>query len=228
MQRKANFAISAHFVAVTSDYLEAMDDKWFKLRQKQVGVTADQIAARLGRDRSVVSKILNGKQRMTLEWAQAFADVLDCPLATVLEKAGVAEPEVASRLRNEVTGGDAQPWSSGSAHEDARLKSLTELLAPKSAGASVWRVTSKAMALAGYLQGDFLVVDTNLSERVKGGDAVVAEVYDLRAGTLKIVLRRYEPPALVAATVAPETDRVHVADGVNVVVKGKVVASWRV
>ena len=34
-----------------------MDDKWFKAQQKRVGVTADQIAAEMGRDRSAVSSI---------------------------------------------------------------------------------------------------------------------------------------------------------------------------
>lgn len=83
------------------------------------------------------------------------------------------------------------------------------------------------MVLAGYLSGDWLAVDASMSERVKPGDAVVAEVYDNRAGTSKIVLRRYEPPVLIAATIDPDEDRLHVADGVNVVVKGKIVASWR-
>lgn len=204
-----------------------MDDKWFKLRQKQLGITADQIAARLGRDRSVISKILNGKQRMTLEWAQAFAEALDCPLPTILEKAGVAEPAVVSRIRNERSAGDATRWSFRSSQEELELKEVVAALCRKSEDISIWRVTSRAMVLAGYLSGDWLAVDASMSERVKPGDAVVAEVYDNRAGTSKIVLRRYEPPVLIAATIDPDEDRLHVADGVNVVVKGKIVASWR-
>ena len=58
-----------------------MDDKWFKRQQKIAGVTAADIADRMGRARSNVSHILNGHQRMSLEWAKAFAEVLNVPLA---------------------------------------------------------------------------------------------------------------------------------------------------
>ena len=57
-----------------------MDDKWFKRQQKRAGVTAEDIAEELGRDRSVVSRIYVGRQRMTLDQARVFAKVLEIPL----------------------------------------------------------------------------------------------------------------------------------------------------
>lgn len=206
---------------------DLMDDKWFKAQQKRVGVTADQIAAVLGRDRSVVSKILSGNQRMTLEWANAFAEVLQVPLATVLEKAGAAEPEVAQRLRPGFADSDAAPFVYGPGlglGESAQVRSLAQAFGEKP-GVDVWRVNSSAMALGGLLPGDFMLVDTHQAERVRAGDVVVAQIYTRSGATT--VLRRFEPPVLVAASIDPAEGRVNVVDGSNVVVRGKVVASWR-
>lgn len=205
-----------------------MDDKWFRLKQRQAGVTADQIAARIGRDRSIVSRILNGHQRMSLEWAQAFADVLQVPLATVLEKAGVADRPVAQQLAPGFAESDAAAWApTPGMAEDRPVRSIAAALGADRPGVDIWRVKSRAMALAGMLQGDFFLLDTHQSERARAGDMVVAQVYNNSTGTAATILRRFEPPVLVAASADPEDGRVHVVDGMNVVIRGKVVASWR-
>ena len=79
----------------------------------------------------------------------------------------------------------------------------------------------------GYMPGDYMLVDTHASERARAGDVVVAQVYDNAKGSAVTVLRRFEPPVLVAASTDPEDRRVHIVDGVNVVIRGKVVGSWR-
>lgn len=203
-----------------------MDDKWFKAQQKKVGITADAIAAVLGRDRSVVSKILSGKQRMTLEWAKAFATALQVDVATVLEKAGIADAPTVQAVSPGFSESDAAPWVPGPEPAGAReVSSVAQVLGGGRPGVDVWRVKGPVMALAGLMSGDFMLVDTHQSERVKPGDTVVAQVYSPRGATT--VLRRYEPPVLVAASCDPSDGRVFVVDGVNVVIKGKVVASWR-
>lgn len=208
---------------------DRMDDKWFKAQQKKVGVTADDIAKAMGRSRSNVSHILNGHQRMSLEWAQAFAQVLQVPVATVLEKAGTLEPAAAQQIAPGFTESDAAPWVAGPGLSVALspVRSIAEALGAKP-GVDIWRVKSRAMALSGLLEGDFMLVDTHLSERVKPGDVVVAQIYSHSTGTATTVLRRFEPPVLVASSLDPADGRVHVVDGNNVVVRGKVVASWRV
>jgi SOS-response transcriptional repressor LexA len=204
-----------------------MDDKWFKAQQKKVGITADAIADVLGRDRSVVSKILSGKQRMTLEWAQAFAKALQVEVATVLEKAGVADAPTVQAVTPGFAESDAAPWVAGPEPAGAReVTNVAAALGGGRPGVDVWRVKGQAMALSGLLAGDFMLVDTHQAERVKPGDVVLAQVYNPRGATT--VLRRYEPPVLVAATTDPAEGRVHVVDGINVVIRGKVVASWRV
>ena len=60
-----------------------MDDKWFKQQQKRVGATAEDIAQKMGRTRANVSNIYTGRQKMSLEWARAFAEVLQVPIDAV-------------------------------------------------------------------------------------------------------------------------------------------------
>lgn len=203
-----------------------MDDKWFKAQQKKAGITADAIADVLGRDRSVVSKILSGKQRMTLEWAQAFAKALQVDVATILEKAGVADKPTVQAVTPGFADSDVAPWVPGPEPAGSReVTTIAQALGGNRPGIDVWRVKGQAMALAGMVTGDFMLVDTHQSERVKPGDLVVAQVYNPRGATT--VLRRYEPPVLVSASCDPGEGRVHVVDGINVVIRGKVTASWR-
>lgn len=203
-----------------------MDDKWFKAQQKRVGVTAEDIAKKMGRARSNVSHILNGHQRMSLDWAKAFSEVLQVPLATVLEKAGVADGQMAQQLRPGFAESDAIPFTLGPGlGQGVTVKTVAEALGGGRPGVDVWRAKGRAMALGGLLEGDFLLVDTNIAERVKAGDVVIAQAYN-RDGAVT-VLRRFEPPVLVAASADPADSKVFVVDGENVVIRGKVIASWR-
>ena len=208
-----------------------MDDKCFKQQQKRDGVTADAIAAILGRDRSVVSKILSGKQRMTLDWAKAFAEALQVPVATVLEKAGSGDLSLVRQLTPGFSEGDAVAWTpqmAANRSEAEQAQAIARALGAERPGIDVWRVKGRSMTLAGLLQGDYVLVDTHQSERVKPGDLVVAQAYNNAAGTAVTIIRRFEPPVLVSASSDPNDQRVHVVDGNNVAIRGKIIASWRV
>lgn len=206
--------------------MSPMDDKWFKAQQKRAGVTADEIAARIGRDRSVVSKIYSGQRTMTLEWAQAFSEALGVALSDVLERAGVANQQVARQLNPGFAESDAVQWIPKGA-EDRQVPTMAAAMGQRP-GVDVWQVKSTSLSLMGYMPGDYILVDTHVAERVRAGDAVIAQVYDNAKGTAATVLRRFEPPVLVAASLSFDENRVHVVDGVNVVIRGKIVGSWRV
>lgn len=201
-----------------------MDDKWFKQQQKRVGITADQIASVLGRDRSVVSKILAGRQKMTLEWAKAFSEALQVPIAIVLEKAGVTDEPTAKAITPGFAESDAAPWKP-QGFEDRKPQAIAEAFGAR-AGVDVWQVKGSAMCGAGLLPGDFMLVDTHQAERVKPGDTVIAQVY-ARNGTAKTVLRRWMPPVLLSVSGNGEPTEVHVVDHENVVIRGKLVGCWR-
>lgn len=202
-----------------------METDWFKSRQREKRVTATMIAERVGRDRTAVSKILSGDQRMSLEWARAFAAALDEPLAEILKRAGVSDETEVRQLRAGFNEGDAEPYtvaSSGLRQADPVAGALGAR-----PGVDVWTVRSSALSLIGYIPGDLVLVDTLAAGRAKAGDIVIAQVYDWQTGGATTVLRRFEPPVLVAASPNPADFRVHVVDGQNVVIRGTVTASWR-
>ena len=202
-----------------------MDDKWFKAQQKKVGVTAEDIALRLGKDRSVVSRIYVGRQRMSLDQAKVFSDVLQAPLDEVLKRAGVLDAPTAQTIRPGFAESDAAPWM-GKDADDRQIRTAAQAFGERP-GVDIWQVKSPALSLMGYMPGDMMLVDTHAAERVRQGDVVVAQVYDNTKSTAFTLLRRYEPPVLVAASPDPGDRRVHVVDGVNVVIRGRVTARWR-
>jgi transcriptional regulator with XRE-family HTH domain len=202
------------------------DKDWFRRRLRAKGLTTEALAQAIGRDRAVVSRIINGHQKITVEQAQAFARVLDVEWGEVLAQAGMIEPAEVEQTRPGFSEGDAAPYV-GMGEERVRALTPADALGRKP-GVDVWQVRTAALMLMGYLPGDFLLVDTHQAERARTGDVVVAQVYDNHRGTATTILRRLEPPVLVAASCDPDDRRVHVVDGVNVVVRGKVTASWRV
>jgi hypothetical protein len=202
------------------------DDKWFRDAKRKAGVTNAEIGARRGRDHTVISKLASGSQPMTADWAQVLSEALNVPLATVMEKTGMVDARGAQQLAAGFSDGDAAPYVPGPGlAEGAQVRTVAQALGQRP-GVDVWRVRGRAMMLAGLLDGDFILVDTHAADRVKPGDVVVAQVYTPRGATT--VLRRFLPPALVAASVEVQDQAVHIVDGVNVLIRGKVVASWRV
>jgi flavin prenyltransferase len=76
-----------------------MNLMWIKDRLKEIGATQGHLATAIGRDQAVVSRILQGKQALSLEWADAFAEVLQMPVQEVLRRAGVLKtPSSAQRM----------------------------------------------------------------------------------------------------------------------------------
>lgn len=201
-----------------------MDAQWFKARQKAVGLTSFDLGEAINRNRTVISKFINGLQKPTLEQAQVLAQALQVPLSVMLEKAGMAGPSVAQAASPGFAESDAVPWIP-QGFEDRQPKTIGEALGVR-AGVDVWRVKGVSMAGAGYMPGDFIVVDTHQADHVKPGDIVVAQVY-ARNGTAKTVLRRWLPPVLVSVGGAGDGTEVQVVDHDNVVIRGKVSASWR-
>ncbi len=68
-----------------------MDAVWIKQKLKLVGATQGQLAHAIGRDRAVVSRILQGKQPLRLDWVDAFARVLQVPATELLRQAGLGQ-----------------------------------------------------------------------------------------------------------------------------------------
>lgn len=163
---------------------------------------------------------------MTLDWAKAFAEVLDVSVSEVLERAGVLDSATEGPVERGFSDGDAAQFV-GPEPKLREVMGQAEAFGGGRPGIDVWTVREPSMALHGYQPGDLILVDTHLSERTKAGDVVVAQVYDNTNGSARTVLRRVDPPVLVAAHPDPMQGKAYVIDGVNVVIRGVVMASWR-
>jgi hypothetical protein len=201
-----------------------MDEKWFKEKKKAAGVTNADIAARIGRDHTVVSKLVAGTQRMTYEWAKIFADALDVPMAEVMEKVGMVDRVGAQMLAPGFRDSDVVPLVASPGRE-AHAVEIARLLGGGATDPQVWVVKSRSMALAGFVQGDYVVMDGAMTERLRRGDYVIARAHSATSGVSSTVLRRYEPPVLVPSHPEPGAAAVLVIDGISTVILGMVVAS---
>lgn len=74
-----------------------MNTLWIKQRLKSLGATQEQLAQAIGRDRAVVSRILQGRQPLRLDWAEAFAAVLRIPAAEFLRLSGLTSETPSSK-----------------------------------------------------------------------------------------------------------------------------------
>jgi SOS-response transcriptional repressor LexA len=211
------------------DYLSHMNAEWFKKRQKMAGVTGADIAEALNRDRTVVSHIYHGRQKMSLDQAKKFSEVLKAPLSEVLLNAGIASKETVQELNPGFAESDVAAWvPKPEGDKGPDIEAMARALGGGRNGIDIWQVKSRAMALAGYLEGDYMLVDTGQRDTCKAGDVVLAQVYDFNAGAATTILRRYQTPVLLAASADPAEWGVHVVDHNAVVIMGKVVGSWRV
>ncbi|MEN0079745.1 MAG: hypothetical protein AAF753_11605 [Pseudomonadota bacterium] len=204
-----------------------MDVDWFKQKQKQTGVTSYDVGQALGRDRTILARFYSGRQKMTYEQAEKFAELFSEPLDEVLLKSGITKSRNPTEIIPLVADGDAAPWSPEREDEKEFLSNVTDVFAEGRQGLQAWRVKTRAMALAGLLANDMLLVDTSEPHTAKSGDVVVAQVYDWWLGSAVTVLRRYDHPTLVSASADPQDWKSHIVDENNVIIKGIVVASWR-
>ncbi|MEM9726076.1 MAG: hypothetical protein AAF909_11500 [Pseudomonadota bacterium] len=166
---------------------------------------------------------------MTTEQARAFAEALNEPLDEVLHRAGLLTEEEKPVAQPGFRDAEAAPWvppqQLNREDRDRQLRFAAHLGMQK--GVDVWEVKTNAMALAGYLPGDMMLVDLRAPDRATDGSVVVAQVYDLERGSAKTVLRRFQRPALVAHSAEPDDWKVAVVDDRSASIRGVVIASWR-
>ena len=208
-----------------------MNADFFKNRQKSLGITVHDLGEALGRDRTVVSRIYSGRQKMTLDEAGIFAEVLKLPIDQVIAEAGITpKRQFFSQTMGRATRipgfaeNDVAPFDIEGATGRQKLNVVADNLG---SGVDIWRIQSRSLMLAGFFPNDFILVDGRKADIAKYGDIVIAQVYDFVAGSAKTVLRRYEKPVLVAASPDADDWGVHVVDENNVAIRGVVTASWR-
>ena len=203
-----------------------MDKQWFKDKMRVAGVTAARMADRIGRDQAVVSRILNGRQPMTNAQAEIFAEMLSLPLEEIITHAGLFSQAATRVVAQGFSENDITPFIPRGGGRTDIERDVAKALGMKDEHC-IWQVSSPALALIGYCVGDYIVVDDTKTELAKTGDVVLVQVYDWNSGSAKTLLRRYEPPVVVAASADPADQRVHIVDRKNVYIAGVVRASFR-
>jgi len=113
---------------------------------------------------------------------------------------------------------DAVPFDAKTA--DPAVSAAIKALIGGRKAADPWTIRTRALERIGFLPGDIVIVD--LGRRPEAGDAVCAQVYDWRRAAAETVMRLYEPPYLVAASLDEGLRRPLVVDNEQVIIKGVV------
>ncbi|WP_165284538.1 XRE family transcriptional regulator [Sphingomonas desiccabilis] len=74
----------------------AVDTAWFKARKRELGINDQVLAEAIGRDRTTVTKVINGGIRFDLAFLQPFADALQVSSDELLRRVGISIPERAT------------------------------------------------------------------------------------------------------------------------------------
>jgi hypothetical protein len=120
---------------------------------------------------------------------------------------------------------EGAPYDAAAPGTDSILKLMIEAALKDRASAAPWVLKTRAMEDAGYLAGDIVVSDASVPPNA--GDAVVAQVYDLRSGSAETVFRILEPPYLIAASSDPGLRKPLLIDNERVKVMGTITQSFR-
>lgn len=205
----ASTALSLRFMNETLD--QQLD--WVRADMKHLGVTANGLATRAGFRASTIQKPLNDP-----DWPHALSGTT---LAKIARVAGVKPMEFPNR-----------PTGSGEAEATAFVfgevsdaigsnidRAVRELTRGR-AGRDPWVLHSYALESSGYLPGDILIIDRNITPAPK--DVVCAELYQWTGSKAETVFRLYEPPYLLTNSVRVGIQKPLLVDNDHVVIKGVV------
>jgi len=168
----------------------------------QHGITQTELARLLGRDKSVVTNLLQGRRQLKADEAAIISQALSVPVAEILglrESApGVAEVALIPF--------QAEPAHTRKARPVVRRQGQYYLeesgFSPK---AYALEVRDESMNLAGILPGDIVI--SELDRACQPGQIIIVQHYD--GADAQTVLRRYEPPFLLSHSTNPVYRSLH-------------------
>jgi hypothetical protein len=178
------------------------------------GKPPTRIAMDLGIAPSTLTRLLNAPEGST-------ATLHALTLRKLQDYSGIPPPfggDLSASQGYRGFGEDAVPFDAKGA-DPAVSAALKALIGGRKA-ADPWTIRTRALERIGYLPGDIVIVD--LGRRPEAGDAVCAQVYDWRRADAETVMRLYEPPYLVAASLDEGLRRPLVVDNERVIIKGVV------
>ena len=159
------------------------------------GVTQTDLARILGRDKSVITNLFQGRRQLKADEAMLIAAHVGVPVAQILggeqQPAGFSESAVLIPFQHEPERGKKL---AGVVKKEGKFYLEVEENAGYSPKAYALEVQDESMNLSGILPGDIVI--SELNRTCKPGQTVIAQHYQGRGA--KTIIRRYEAPFLVA------------------------------
>lgn len=121
---------------------------------------------------------------------------------------------------------EASRFDGHAASNDPAASAFVKLILKDRPDAAPWWLKTRALEGLGYMLGDLVITDAKVQPRA--GDAVCAQVYDIRSGSAETVFRVFEPPYLISFQSDPSLRKPLLIDNERVIVMGTVTESLRV
>lgn len=185
---------------------------------KSQDVSQTQLAVVLGRDKSAITNLLQGKRKLKADEVIKIARFLNVPEAKVLGIESVAPITTSSASAASFLGmseGEAiafmaepsqQLLASGSIFQKDGRYYLSE--ATKSTPNTIaLEVKDRSLDLSGVMPGDVVIVE--MGRPAKPDDVVVVQYY--MNDTAQTILRKYQPPFLLPHSSQMDMERLHEA-----------------
>jgi SOS-response transcriptional repressor LexA len=204
-------------VSITAQPSDLLDKqrRWIEALLAATRMQPTELARRADLSPSTLTRFLNDPDHV---------HALATRTVEALEKVtGVRAYEMPASIPAGFAEADAHEFIAG-AGEVSIAAGVAAMIGPNNA-LIPWRLSTRALETAGYMPGDILIVDLNA--RAKSGDIVCAQVYDWQHSRANTVLRVFNPPVLVAASLDPTSFKPLVVDDDSIAIKGVVVAMFR-
>lgn len=204
---KAKSALQAEERARILDWVE-----WLRVR---TGQSLSELAEGAGLSNNTLTRL---RQRES-----ALLDALSVRM--LCEYTGLPGPDLYKLGHTSGFAEEAEPFDAATSDLQPAMTAFTRLMLKERPDAASWLLKTRALEGLGYMQGDLVITDARVQPRA--GDAVCAQVVDLRTGAAETVFRVYEPPYLIAHSSDPALRKPLLIDNERVIVMATVTESLR-
>lgn len=143
----------------------------------------------------------------------------------LMESTGLPGPDTYLLPSSASFSDEAIAYDAGAKDNDPVLARMIEQALKGRPNATPWHLHTRALEGAGYLAGDIVITDAQAHPLA--GDAVCAQVYDIRSGTAETVFRLFEPPYLISTSTESALRKPMLIDNERVIVIGAITQSFR-
>lgn len=189
--------------------------EWVEWVRARTGQSLSELADGAGLSSNTLTRL---KQRDS-----ALLDALSVRMLT--EYTGLPGPDLYKLGPTAGFAEEATPFHKGDGGRDPFLLKFLDLALKDRPNAAPWWLNTRAIEAAGYMLGDLVITDKSVQPQA--GEAVCAQLYDLRTGSAETIFRIYEPPYLISGSPEPALRKPLLVDNERVIVMGTVTECLR-